>query len=117
MSILAYVIAPPVLKLIVGEKFHQAAEVLPIIIFGQVFLGMYFMVTNYIFYAKKTKYLSYVTISSGVINVGLLLILIPIYGLYGAAIAFMCANFWQFICTWYISSRVYLMPWSLFGGK
>ena len=47
--------APPLLKLIVGERFYQAANVLPIILLGQIFLGMYFMVTNYIFYIKKTN--------------------------------------------------------------
>jgi O-antigen/teichoic acid export membrane protein len=113
MSLLAFFIAPPILKLIVGEKFHLAAEVLPTIVIGQVFLGMYFMVTNYIFYVKKTKYLSYITISSGAINVALLLFLIPYYGINGAAFAFLIASLWQFICTWIVSARLYAMPWAL----
>lgn len=113
MSLLAFFIAPSILKLIVGEKFHQAADVLPIIVIGQVFLGMYFMVTNYIFYVKKTKYLSYVTISSGAINLALLLLLIPYYGISGAAIAFLIANIWQFTCTWIVSAKLYAMPWFL----
>jgi O-antigen/teichoic acid export membrane protein len=113
MSLLAFFIAPHILKLIVGEKFHQAAEVLPIIVIGQVFLGMYFMVTNYIFYVKKTKYLSYVTISSGALNVALLLVLIPSYGISGAALAFMVANFFQFMFTFIISAKFYAMPWAI----
>jgi len=117
MSFLAFFIAPPILKLIVGEKFHRAADVLPIIVIGQVFLGMYFMVTNYIFYVKKTKYLSYVTISSGAINVVLLLLLIPHYGISGAAYAFMIANLIRFVGTWILSAKLYDMPWSLFKIK
>ena len=113
MAALSFLIAPPILKLIVGEKFHQAADVLPLIITGQIFIGMYFMVTNYIFYIKKTKYLSYVTISSGAINVVLLLLLIPHYGINGAALAFLIANFWQFLWTWIISAKLYDMPWAL----
>jgi O-antigen/teichoic acid export membrane protein len=113
MSIFAFFAAPPILKLIVGEKFHQAADVLPLLIIGQVFLGMYFMVTNYIFYVKKTKYLSYVTISSGAINIALLLLFIPIYGIYGAALAFSIANLSQFIFTWLVSAKVCRMPWAL----
>jgi len=116
MSLLSFFIAPPLLKLIVGEKFHQAADVLPIIVTGQVFIGMYFMVTNYIFYIKKTKYLSYVTISSGGINIALLLLLIPAYGLYGAAFATLIANVCQFLCTWLISAKLYKMPWGLREG-
>lgn len=113
MALLSFVIAPPLLKFIVGPEFHQAADLLPLIILGQVFLGMYFMVTNYIFYIKKTKYLSYITISSGAINVFLLLLFIPYYGISGAAFAFMVANLWQFICTWVVSSKLYYMPWAL----
>lgn len=113
LAALSFLIAPPVLKLIVGEKFHQAGEVLPLIITGQIFMGMYFMVTNYIFYIKKTKYLSYVTIISGVINVILLLALIPNYGIIGAALAFLIANILRFIGTWVVSAKVYTMPWSL----
>ncbi|MFT6987400.1 MAG: O-antigen/teichoic acid export membrane protein [Psychromonas sp.] len=113
LSLFTFIVAPPILKLIVGEKFHQAAEVLPLIIVGQVFLGMYFMVTNYIFYVKKTKYLSYVTISSGAINISLLLLFLPIYGIYGAALAFSIANLWQFLFTWLVSAKVYSMPWAL----
>lgn len=113
MALLSFFIAPTILKLIVGEKFYQAAEVLPFIIAGQIFLGMYFMVTNYIFYIKKTKYLSYVTISSGVINIALLLILIPHYGIIGAGFAFLIANVWQFICTWIVSAKLFDMPWGL----
>jgi O-antigen/teichoic acid export membrane protein len=113
MSIVAFFAAPPILRLIIGEKFHQAADILPILIIGQVFLGMYFMVTNYIFYVKKTKYLSYVTISSGAINIGLLLLFIPIYGIYGAALSFLIANLIQFLFTWLVSARVCSMPWVL----
>ncbi|WP_392344243.1 flippase [Pseudoalteromonas prydzensis] len=113
MAALSFLIAPPILKLIVGEKFHQAADVLPLLITGQVFLGMYLMVTNYIFYIKKTKYLSYITISSGAVNVVLLLLFIPHYGINGAALAFLIANFWQFFCTWIVSAKLYAMPWAL----
>jgi len=115
MSLLSYFIGPPVLKLIVGERFHQAANVLPYILIGQFLLGMYFVVSNYIFYVKKTKYLSFVTISSGLINVVLLLILIPYYGINGAAYAFIIANLWQFVSTWIVSSKLYPMPWTLRG--
>lgn len=113
MTALSFLIAPPILKSIVGEKFHQAADVLPLIITGQIFLGMYLMVTNYIFYIKKTKYLSYITISSGAVNVVLLLLLIPHYGINGAALAFLIANFLRFLGTWALSAKVYKMPWAL----
>lgn len=117
MSFLAFYVAPPILRLVVGESFYTAAESFPIIILGQVFFGMYLMVTNYIFYVKKTKCLSIVTIVSGLINLGLLLIFIPYFGIIGAALAFMLANFIRFIVTWFVASRVCSMPWNLLQKK
>lgn len=111
VAFVSFFIAPPILKFIVGEEFHLAAEVLPLIIVGQIFLGMYFMVTNYIFYVKKTKYLSYVTVLSGLINIVLLFMFIPYFGIKGAALAFLIANGFQFIVTWMLSANVYKMPW------
>lgn len=113
LALLSFIVAPPILKLVVGENFHSAAEILPLIITGQIFLGMYLVVTNYIFYIKKTKFLSYVTITSGVINVALLLFLIPEHGIRGAALAFLIANLWQFSMIFILSAKLYKMPWVL----
>lgn len=113
MAALSFLIAPPILEVIVGEEYREAANILPLILTGQVFLGMYYMVTNYIFYIKKTKYLSYVTILSGIINIILLLVLVPLYGIAGAAFAFLIANFTRFILTWAVSAFLYKMPWNL----
>ncbi|CAM3105258.1 lipopolysaccharide biosynthesis protein [Moritella viscosa] len=112
-SALSFIIGPTILKFIVGEKFHSVADIVPIIILGQVFLGMYFIVTNYIFYAKKNKYLSMITISSGVLNIVLLVWLIPYLGIKGAAISFMIANLFQFVGTWIVSAKVFSMPWAV----
>ncbi len=113
MAALSFLIAPPILEVIVGEEYREAANILPLILTGQVFMGMYYMVTNYIFYIKKTKYLSYVTISSGIINIILLLVLVPTYGISGAAFAFLIANMVRFIFTWAVSAYLYKMPWAL----
>ena len=113
MAALSFLIAPPILEVIVGEKYREAANILPLILTGQIFLGMYYMVTNYIFYIKKTKYLSYVTISSGIINIILLLVFVPRYGIAGAAYAFLIANIIRFVFTWVISAYSYKMPWDL----
>lgn len=44
------------------------------ITFAFAFQSMYFMVTNYIFYVKKTYILAYVTFSTALVHIGLLYI-------------------------------------------
>ncbi|MDX7850458.1 MULTISPECIES: lipopolysaccharide biosynthesis protein [Aeromonas] len=112
-----FLIGPWALCFIAGEEFRKAGEIIGWLCLGQIFGGMYLMVTNYIFYAKKNSGLSLITITSGIINVGLLLLLVNSFGLIGAAWAFAITKFIQFISTWLYSSFVLAMPWLPQGGK
>lgn len=98
IGILSFLISPYVLTLIAGEKYKAGKLVIGWLCLGQVFLGMYLMVTNYLFYAKKTGQLSVLTIACGVFNVILLLCLIAPLGIEGVAISFavsMLLRFWE----------------------
>ena len=108
---LAFVIGPPLLVLIAGEKYRAAGDVVGWLALGQAFNGMYLMVTNYIFYSKRTGLLSVATITSGMINVGLLLLLIAAMGIKGAAIAFAISTALKFLLTWFVSNLRHPMPW------
>ena len=64
-GVLASGIAPFFLEVYVGSEYWEAKEFIGFLIIGQVFLGMYFMVVNYLLYAKDTGVLSAITISVG----------------------------------------------------
>ncbi|TLS80846.1 polysaccharide biosynthesis protein [Photobacterium damselae subsp. damselae] len=112
-SIIPFLIGPFFIRLIAGDKYELAGNIIGILCLGQVFSGMYLLVTNYIFYAKKTKYLAYSTIISGFIGIGLLFSLVKEYGIVGAAVAFLCAKIIHFIITFVIAIKAYKMPWGL----
>ncbi len=109
--VLAFVIGPPLLILIAGEKYSAASSVIGWLALGQAFHGMYLMMTNYIFYSKRTGLLSLSTITSGLINVGLLMVLISFYGLQGAAIAYAISQGVKFLLTWLVAQYRHPMPW------
>ncbi|UMM02870.1 polysaccharide biosynthesis C-terminal domain-containing protein [Vibrio campbellii] len=69
------------------------------------------MVTNYIFFSKKTGKLSIVTLISGAINLILLVVLVDMIGFVGAAIAFTVAKLFQFLFTWILAYKAVDMPW------
>ncbi|WP_283597195.1 lipopolysaccharide biosynthesis protein [Photobacterium phosphoreum] len=108
---LAFVIGPFFINLIVGDKYIEAGKVIGLLCLGQAFGGMYLMVTNYIFFEKKTEKLAFITMVTGANNIFLLYIMIDKFGLVGAALAFVISKFIQFILTWYLSSKVCSMPW------
>lgn len=108
---LAFLVGPWVVTLVAGETYARAGNVIGWLALGQVFGGMYLMVTNYIFFSKRTVLLSLVTISSGLINVALLLLLIGHFGLEGAAYAFCIAMAIRFLLTWLVAQKRHPMPW------
>jgi len=67
--------------------------------------------SNYVFYSKRTGLLSMSTITSGFINVGLLLLLISHMDLKGAAIAFAISMAIKFLLTWYVAQLRHPIPW------
>lgn len=110
-----FLIGPTLLIRLVGVEYKDAGDVFFWLILGQGFGGMYLMVTNYIFYSKRTMLLSAVTIFSGILHVGLVLYLVPIWGIVGAGKAFAISMGIRFLLTWHASSQSHSMPWFCFG--
>lgn len=106
-------ISPLFLKYFVGKNFIDSQKFFFWLLIGFAFGGMYFLVTNYIFYTAKTRYLAYTTLFSGLLNVGLCYLFIKYNGVMGAAQSFALANIILFFITWIISAKCYPMPWNL----
>ncbi|MBV6493602.1 MAG: hypothetical protein LDLANPLL_01625 [Turneriella sp.] len=102
------------LPLLVGKKFDSAKDIILLMCIAASFTGLYYIVTNYIFYTKKTKFLSALTFVSGVINIPLTYFMVKGYGIRGAAYSFLIVQVITFLATWYLSAKVYRMPWFSF---
>ncbi len=108
---LAFIIGPLAVTLIAGEQYRAAGKVIGWLALGQAFGGMYLMVTNYIFYSKRTGMLATTTIASGLFNLMLLFFLISRSGIVGAAMAFALSNGLRFLATWVVAQMCHPMPW------
>ena len=95
----------------VGENFLSSERYLVWLIIGNIFQGMYFMVTNYIIFLKKTHILAIVTAFTAIFNIVLNYLLITSIGSVGAAITFAISWFLFFVITWILSASLYKMPW------
>ncbi|HEY8033019.1 MAG TPA: oligosaccharide flippase family protein [Methylocella sp.] len=108
---MAFLVGPFAVRLIAGDRYAAAGEAIGWLALGQAFVGMYLMVTNYIFYSKKTGLLALVTASSGLLNMVALLLLINHFGLVGAAMASALAMAARFLLTWWVAQKSHPMPW------
>lgn len=111
LTFVVYVISEHLVLALAGERYAAAAEILPWLVLAQAFNGMYYLVTNYLFYEMKTHITAMITIVCGSLGVLMTWWLVSLYGLKGAAIGAAVAMFLQFICTWIMAARVHPMPW------
>jgi O-antigen/teichoic acid export membrane protein len=114
MAVLATAVAivmPFVAGAMLDRSFDGAGRYVGWFALGFMFSGMYYMVTNYIFYAQKTAWLAAVTISVALFNLPLTYFLIQVNGGIGAAQATAISLGLSFLFTWIVSQRVYPMPW------
>jgi len=111
LAVFIGVISSNLLGFLVDKAYYGASKYVIWIAMGYAFEGIYLMVGNYIFFAKKTYLLSVATFFSAILNLGLNYILIKKNGALGAAQATCLTYFIFCIIAWFLSSRVYKMPW------
>jgi O-antigen/teichoic acid export membrane protein len=95
------------LILFAAENYHAAAGVVPIIILGYFFQGVYFFAASPIFQFKKTKVLPFLTGAAALLNISLNFLLIPRLGIYGAAYATLISFCFQSVLVYLVSRRLY----------
>lgn len=114
---LAFVAGPLVVAVVAGPGYRAAGQALGWLALSQAFGGMYLMVTNYVFYSKRTGLLSVVTVGAGLLDAALLVLLVPSRGLVGAAAASAAAMGMRFFLTWALAQRRHPMPWFSFRAR
>lgn len=104
-------ISIPIIKFISGKEFYGATSYVFWLSLGYSFTGMHMMVVNYIYFYKKTKLYSLITISVIIINIILNYFFINYFGVIGASQATAVTNFISFILTWCLVIKICDMPW------
>jgi O-antigen/teichoic acid export membrane protein len=103
--------ASPVAIFVVSPRYRESLALVPYLAVGVAIAGMYNIVANYIFYARRTMLLLLVTAASVITNVVAMSGLIHLNGTTGAAQAFVVSQAVLFGATWWIASVVHPMPW------
>lgn len=112
----AFLIGKPVLTFVAGEQYAPAGDLVGWLVLAQSMRGMYYMMSSYIFFSKRTGLIAKITIFSGVVNVALMYVFIHKFGLIGAAWAASISMLVQWLVTWWFANYLIRMPWSLRGA-
>jgi len=104
--------SPLLFKLFINEKFYISKQYVFYLSLGFLLQGFYFLITNYIFFHKKTFYLSISSLFVALSNIGITLLLFNNnFQLFAVVYAFPITFFIYFIITFYFSNKVYPLPW------
>jgi O-antigen/teichoic acid export membrane protein len=80
VAVLLITFSKEILFVAADKSYHEALRVITVVVFSYFFLFLYTLYVNYAFYFKKTKSISIITITAGLVNIILNYLLIPIYG-------------------------------------
>ena len=99
--------------LMADESYWSGINIIPILTFAVYFTFMYQFPVNFEFFHKKTKIIAIGTVGAGILNVILNAIMIPKWGMYGAAIATTISYLALFFAHYYIVIHMKEHPYHL----
>jgi O-antigen/teichoic acid export membrane protein len=102
---------------LIAPKFWIGLEIVPVILLAYVFLGIYNNLIAGIYIEKRTALLPVVTFAAAAMNVAANYLLIPPWGLMGAALATLVSYVLMAILLYVLVRRIYPVPyeWARLG--
>jgi O-antigen/teichoic acid export membrane protein len=94
-------------RTLIGREYLEGLMIVPLVLLGYLFYGLYINFTAGIYIEEKTNYFPVVTGMGAAVNILANLFLIPIYGIMGAAIATFASYFIMAIGLYFVSQKFY----------
>lgn len=101
-AIVVSIISEPLMVIAFGEAYRESASVVSIVMWTAVFASMGSISARYFNVERMEKKIALRTALAALVNIGLNLVLIPRYGINGAAIAtLLCTIFANYLMDWF----------------
>jgi O-antigen/teichoic acid export membrane protein len=94
-------------RTLIGPAFWSGLIIVPIILFGYLFNGIYYIFSAGMFIEEKSTYIPIITGIGAAINVGVNFLLIPVWGIIGAALATLASYLVMAVVVYKITQRFY----------
>jgi O-antigen/teichoic acid export membrane protein len=107
------IVAPYVVNILFRKEYFEASGYIIWIALAYAFQGIYSIITGYILYVQKTYLLPIIFFVVTIVKIVSTYILILINGVIGAAQATFITYLLCLSITWFVSAKIYKMPWGL----
>ena len=98
-----------------GEEYSEMLVVIGVLTCSYLFRGLYCFSVAPLFFHKKTELMPKITFVTGVVSLALNVILIPYFGIVGAALAVFCSFLVNFMISLYYSNKVSSVDFKYFN--
>jgi O-antigen/teichoic acid export membrane protein len=102
-----------VFVLFMGENFREGADIVPIMLFANLLLGITFNLSIWYKLSGKTSMAVYITLTGLIITVLVNVIFVPLYGYRAAAVAHVVSNAAMVALSWYLGQKHYPVPYNV----
>jgi len=97
------------LKIFATKDFYGAWYVVPVLA-GAIMLANMYIFAPGVFIERRTGIVALINVTAALLNVGLLIVLIPILGILGAAFAMVVSSFMAFLLYLWTNAHFYPLP-------
>jgi O-antigen/teichoic acid export membrane protein len=107
------VLSKTIVHVMTGEQYSEGYIIFPFVVSGVLFLGLQQRFQAGFLFYKKTKYITFSIIASGLLNLVLNLILIPKHGYYAAAVTTFISYIFLLLLMIVLSRRLFIWKFPL----
>ena len=101
-------------KSIIGKDYLSGIFIVPVILLAYLFYGMYVNFTAGIYIQEKTKVFPLITGIGALVNVGVNILLIPLLGIFGAALATLVSYIFMSAGLYFYSQKYYKINYEFY---
>lgn len=99
--------------IILDEAYWEAMNIVPLILLGNLFMGIYYNLSVWYKVTDRTKFGGYISLAAAGVTIGVNLLLIPTIGYIGAAISTLAAYGVMMIMSFFWGQKYYPIPYNL----
>ena len=102
-----------IIKFIINVEYHEGLRVVPIIIMGNLFFGIYFTLSLWYKLTDMTRYGAYISLIGAGITMILNFLLIPVFGYMGSAVTVFICFLTMAVISYFLGQKYYPVPYPL----
>ena len=102
-----------ILKHFVNSTYYSGLAVVPIVMLGELFFGIYYNLSVWYKLTDQTKWGAYFSIIGCVLTVAIIIVFVPKYGFIACAWASFASNLLMMLLSYFIGQRKFPVPYNL----